>query len=325
MPQQILFISGLPRCATTAFVSLLSQHPQVSEPAQKEPHFFLPKRLRETGYALESGGHKLPFSRLGFCLTESQYFRNFRLREDAKFCIDGSTLYSVHDGSFSEIARHTGIEPYFLLLTRDPLKRAISHYLFSQSRGEEHRLFQNALDEERSEGSTDWILGGYFRGSQLRPAVDEITREFGRDRLCVVDIDKSALFLQPTMDNLTHTLGLPAYSFDFDVYSNAVPQFSSPRAARLRILARQIRQINPSLLDNRMTRSLFESSIRRLASPLPQTQRNVTLSDAWQSRFEAVRKENERIMDEQGLALPLSLKERDAAIDPNQLTLHYKL
>jgi len=42
--KKFLFIPGLPRCATTSFVQVLGQHPDIFLPKMKEPHFFLRDR-----------------------------------------------------------------------------------------------------------------------------------------------------------------------------------------------------------------------------------------------------------------------------------------
>jgi hypothetical protein len=303
MKTKVLFVSGLPRCATTAFASVLCQHPEITEPAQKEPHFFLPEVLKAKGYALKDSGDVKPFTRLGFSLTKHEYWRNLRAKHQATFLLDGSTLYSAHEGSFSSIAHAKDIEPFFFLLKRDPLKRAVSHYLFSRSRGEEYRTFMDALRDEQQGQHRNWILGGYLRGSKLYPAVEEILREFGQSRLKVVDIESTSIFSQQTMNRITQVLGISPYEFNFGVYPNKVPDLTGRYGRQLRIMARKARQINPLLVDNKLTRRIFEATLRRFAGPQNSEQTEILVSQGWQEAFAEVRSRNDSIVSANQLLL----------------------
>lgn len=293
---KIVFIPGLPRSATTTLASLLVQHPDVAAPRQKEPHFFLPAAVRARLYAYE-GATRRPFAELGFCHDRPAYLHNLRATAAAAVHVDASTLYCVHPEAFTAIAADAQIDPYFIFLHREPLPRARSHYRFSVSRGEEARTFTQALEEEARGERANWLLGGYFKASALAPAVTTALQLFGPDRVRLANIDHQQIASPAFMAAVERFLGLPAHDFNFAVYPNAVPELSHPLARRGRILARRVRQLNPMLIDNPVTRWVFEHTMSRLhaltgagATPAPHARE--PLHDDWRRRFADLAQQN---------------------------------
>ena len=88
---KIVFIPGLPRCATTTLASLLVQHPAVAAPRHKEPHFFLPAGDAARLYAYE-GRARRPYPTLGFCQDRAAYLHTLRAGTPATLHVDASTL-----------------------------------------------------------------------------------------------------------------------------------------------------------------------------------------------------------------------------------------
>lgn len=291
---KVLFIPGLPRSATTTLASLLVQHPAVAAPRQKEPHYFLP--AQEALYAFD-GARRRPFARLGFCQDRRAYWHNLRAEQPAALHIDASTLYCVQPAAFAAIAAEREIDPYFLFLHRDPLRRARSHYRFSRSRGEEARTLAAALEEEARGERDHWLLGGYYKASDLTPAVTTALRLFGPDRVRLANCETQQLATPAFMAAVLRYLHLPAYDFDFTVYPNAVPDLTQPLARQARILARKLRQLHPGVIDNRVTRWLFERGMTRLqalpGAPAAHTgAADEHLPESWAQRFAALAQAN---------------------------------
>lgn len=293
---KIVFIPGLPRCATTTLASLLVQHPAVAAPRHKEPHFFLPAGDAARLYAYE-GRARRPYPTLGFCQDRAAYLHTLRAGTPATLHVDASTLYGVHPEAFAAIAADRDIDPSFIFLHRAPLPRARSHFRFSVSRGEEARTFEQALDEEARGERAHWLLGGYHKASALTPAVTRALALFGPERVRLANIDTQQIASPAFMSAVLDFLGLPAHDFDFAVYPNAVPDLTQPLARRARILARQARQLHPGLIDNPVTRWVFEHTMLRLhalsrgATPAHPPARE-TLRDDWVRRFADLAQQN---------------------------------
>lgn len=254
--KKFLFIPGLPRCATTSFVQVLGQHPDIFLPKIKESHFFLP--LKEQFYMFDNKGNKIPFGKCGFINSETAFNRNYNEFKEKKTFIDGSTLYAVHPTSIDYIASQKEIDPYFIILKRDPFKRAISHYLYSISRGEEYRSFERALADEKNKKYPTWLLGGYLKGSSSRECEEKIKFYWGTEKLIVADIDNENIFNDSYMSSIINFLNLQNFNFNYNVQSNSLVYTENKVIEYLRISLKRLRQQNPLIIDNKITRFLFE-------------------------------------------------------------------
>lgn len=260
--KRFLFVPGLPRCATTSFVQLLDQHEGIFLPKIKEPHFFLP--AKENYFMFDRKGRHIPFKKSGFVNSYDEFLANYDGFTENKIFIDGSTLYAVHTNSIDEIARQQDIDPYFIILKRDPFKRAVSHYLYSVSRGEEYRKFDQALHDEQNGKFKYWLLGGYIAGSDSKQCEEKIKKYWGAGRLIVADIDKDDIFSSLFMEKVLSFLGLPSFNFDFNTQANALTYTENPVMKEIRIVMKKVRQLNPSLVDNKITRPLFEKFMKSI-------------------------------------------------------------
>jgi hypothetical protein len=149
-------------------------------------------------------------------------------------------------------------DPYFIIMNRDPFDRAFSHYKFSLSRGEEFRSFSKALEDERDGKYADWLLGGYVKGSKVGPIKKEVIRCFSESKLMEVDLRESDIFTKDFFRKVCCFLGLQDYEFNFDVYENASGVIENPILNKFRIFFRSLRQHNPYIFDNKITRYFFE-------------------------------------------------------------------
>ncbi|MDN2661074.1 hypothetical protein OW491_14785 [Neptunomonas sp. CHC150] len=253
--KKALFIPGLPRCATTSLVNVIGQRNEIGVGIQKEPHYFIPAKDKEKIYSFD-GRKKTPFQKLGFCETESSYIANYKMLVNEEYFVDASTLYSAYPESIKEIAKYFNA-PKFVILYRSALSRAYSHYLFSKSRGEEYRDFQSALNEEVEGVTSEWLLKGYFAGSRLTPLVNEINEIFGKESFLIIDIEKSDLYSKEVLSAIESFLDLDSIDYDFAIYENGSTSLSNPLLRWIRKVLKKIRQLNPELIDNKVTRKLF--------------------------------------------------------------------
>lgn len=262
--KKLLIIPGLPRCATTSLVNLLSQHPDIHMPRVKEPHFLIPQAVTERLYAFNADGSKKPFRNCGFITSVEQYKKNIGYYSSQDILIDASTLYSVHTGFLTELVQLEDLDPYFIILKRSPFERAFSHFCFSQSRGEEYRSFKDALQDELAGKTDDWLLGGYLKGSCYRSVEKKIIEAYGREKLLLVDIDETDLLSRELLSKFLMFLNVTDYQFSDQVYCNESGVIDNRVLASLRVVLRQLRQLNPSLIDNRLFRRLFEGFMARV-------------------------------------------------------------
>lgn len=135
-----LLVVGAQRCGTTWVHDLLAAHPDVAmaRPARPEPKVFLSEEDSARG-------------REWYLKT---FFGHAR---DERVLGEKSTSYLEHAEAADRAARVLG-EPLVLVVLRDPVRRARSHWAFSTDNGLEQRSLTEVL-ERNLEGPLPWTPG----------------------------------------------------------------------------------------------------------------------------------------------------------------------
>jgi hypothetical protein len=124
-------IAGVQKGGTTALHRYLRAHTQVFVPAQKELHFFDDEGVdwRAPDYA--------------------QLLHHFAAALPEQMCGEATPIYTYWPPALERIARHNpGIR--IIVLLRDPVERAYSHWVMERSRGNEDLPFAQAIRSGRS-------------------------------------------------------------------------------------------------------------------------------------------------------------------------------
>lgn len=163
------FVLGVAKAGTTSFHHYLRQHPSLHLPYVKELHYFdAPREVFEA----ELDGYLEHFAEAGTRVSGEatvSYFRNV-------------------DPVARRMSRLYGdAPPRFLLLLRDPVSRAYSHYLHNVSEGREEASFAEALAAERADPAQkreQWKA--YFTDGLYAETLTEWFDRFPRERFLVL-------------------------------------------------------------------------------------------------------------------------------------------
>jgi hypothetical protein len=136
---------GAQKAGTTSLYYYLIEHPDVAPAFAEEVHFF---------------DHHWPdvdWYRANFPLALRRSWRKLRGRGSA---VGESTPYYLFHPAVAERVRQTVPDVRLLVLLRDPVDRAYSHYQHSVRRGRETLSFEEAIDAERERlaGEEDRLL-----------------------------------------------------------------------------------------------------------------------------------------------------------------------
>lgn len=196
-----VFVIGAAKCGTTALVDYLFQHPDVYQGYEKECHFFNDDEAFECG-------------------TEA-YIREFFNKSDSfAIRIDGTPGY-LRDGSkvIPRIKQVYGNEELkqlkFIVMLRDPLDRAYSHYRHMCRLNLENQSFSEAIKREderlgsKFKGSNWW---GYYKDSQYVCQLDEWVNEFESNNIKIIRQKDLLSNPQSEIDGLCEFLGLKKFS-----------------------------------------------------------------------------------------------------------------
>ena len=148
-PRIGFLIGGVQKAGTSALAGYLSAHPALALPRGKEAHVF---------DAPDFDGWDRP-------RIEREYAAHFAGFGDGRLHGDATPIYLFHETLIARIAAYNPAMRWIVLL-RDPVARAISHYRMERARGAERWPLWAALLLER------WRLRGhrddFGHGSPLR-------------------------------------------------------------------------------------------------------------------------------------------------------------
>ncbi len=149
-----LFIVGAMKAGTTSFVEMLSAHNDVYVPPVKEPHYFvnnLPKNIYEPSrffslenYLQNEFPKPLHITKIE---TEAQYKKVYSLQNNQTYLVDASTCYLTAPES-PELIKKYHPDAKIIILVRNPLQRAYSHYTMAVGLARETRSFNEAIKQE---------------------------------------------------------------------------------------------------------------------------------------------------------------------------------
>lgn len=122
------YIIGAQKAGTTALWRYLSLHPEISMPTDKESPFFLSKGLISAGW-------------------DTHVSNSFQTKPNTTIEGSASPYYMCYPIAAKRIARQFP-DAKFIIILRDPIERAYSHYSMLRRIGNENRSFEQAVSEQ---------------------------------------------------------------------------------------------------------------------------------------------------------------------------------
>jgi len=149
-----LFLVGAMKAGTTSFIEMLGLHPNIYVSPIKEPHFFadsLPEQLYAPSsfFSIESYFEK-DFPKplhIGHVIEPPDYDKLFSLAKEEEYLLEGSTMYLHAPEVASKISDYNP-KAKIIILLRDPLQRAFSHYKMLVGLSREIRSFEKVISED---------------------------------------------------------------------------------------------------------------------------------------------------------------------------------
>ena len=211
------FVLGVAKGGTTSLHHYLRQHPGLFLPYEKELHFF---DADEERFSTGLNSYLQYFSDAGDRLAGDatpSYFRNVKVVADRMRHLYGDA------------------PPRFLLLLRDPVERAYSHYLHNVSEGREPLSFEEALAAEQANPVSkrdEWK--GYFADGVYADTLEEWFARFGRDRFLILQSGTLAQTPDVALERIFRFLDVdPTVEVDTDAYLNRTGEKQSRALGRL--------------------------------------------------------------------------------------------
>lgn len=123
------FLVGAQKSGTTSLFAALADHPSILKPRLKEPFYY---------------GNDIRYAK-----GRKFYAANFPATKDGKFYADGSTNYLDHPLAAVRIREDVPVAKIIVIL-RNPVERAYSHYRMQVRNNIEELTFDQALEQEEA-------------------------------------------------------------------------------------------------------------------------------------------------------------------------------
>ena len=219
-----LFILGAAKCGTTSLYNVLSRHPEVHVSYIKEPSFFC-------SY----------FQAVSNPVIYHSLFDN-----KSKWRVDASTMYLTNPET-PEVLSHLFPEARFIIILRDPVKRA--HALYRWMRRHDHvdgkpyeliDCFNEAVNIENERFHSPAFWQGcrmypwnyfYWRSSLYYEQIERYFKVFRREQILVLTLADFAADPGSSCDSISEFLGIDLqpflgsdeWSFNVDASPSAPP------------------------------------------------------------------------------------------------------
>ena len=161
-----LFCVGAQKAATSYLYKLLEQHTEICFSEIKEMHFFDSDSNYKKGI--------------------NSFNKLFESDANTKYLADFTPAYLPTEKALSRISKHFKEQAKLIVILRDPVKRAFSHYNMNINQGRENRPFEKMVAEEiKKEQAMTTILGRGKYAEQL----DTLFKYFDSEQVLVLSFD----------------------------------------------------------------------------------------------------------------------------------------
>ena len=215
---------GAAKSGTTTLYDILRQHPEVYLPSFKEPHFFdIPDVYAK-----------------GIHWYKETYYNSVKTEK----CIgDFTPSYFYEEESANRILQNLGKELKFIVILRNPVDRAYSHYLHSLRDERESLIFTAAIDLEKERlqvynTKTDYLNNlrhSYVAQGQYGKMLQSYLKHFPIENFLFIHFEEDFIRnRKQTIDKVYDFLRLDtSFQFDVNIKSNPASRARSKTVKRL--------------------------------------------------------------------------------------------
>ena len=248
-----LFLIGAAKSGTTALASSLGQHPAIASLPIKEPGHFstdlrIPvfssryNRLLQWDEAAYFKKARLEERHIGFVESESNYQKlvdqAITTYPNANYVLDASTAYLYSANAPAQL-RHYAPDAKIVLILRNPVERAYSHYTMALKYGMEQEEPLQAFKREAEFNPAHWGQDEcYLELGQYAKQLERWLECFPLDQLHIIWYDDFTADPQKAMNALMKYLDLPTFVLQQSDQLNAgaVPKYATLNKWAMRTL-----------------------------------------------------------------------------------------
>jgi GT2 family glycosyltransferase len=254
--KSIFLCVGTQKAGTTTLHDILKQHPDIYLPKSKEAHFF------DTDENYNKG--------LDWWLDTF-----FGASKNKKVMGTMTPEYLAYEEVPERIAKTLGTDIKIIIILRNPINRAYSHYLMSRRRGYEDHSFEKAisLEEERiKQGDFERSHFSYISRGKYYEQVKRYIDTFSKENILILKFEDD--FLQNREETITKVLnflGVENIPLTVDLKSNKATQPKFQKISKLIYSDNFLKKILRSFIKS----SKVKVAINQFIDRLNQTEKSI--------------------------------------------------
>lgn len=234
---------GAQKSGTTTLYDILRQHPEVFLPANKELHFF------DDDFNYQKG---------------MNYYKNFFADAIGYRAVGEITpAYLYFEKCPQRIYNTLGGDIKFIIILRNPVERAFSHYLMSYKRGYENKNFHKAVLEEKNRINSDYFAKSHFsyidRGYYSKQIQNYFTF-FSTENIKILIFEDFLQDKQNVVSSILEFLNVKSTRLKIEIKSNAAGNYPILLKKLLLSESKMKKRISSKMPAN------FKNNIKRILS-----------------------------------------------------------
>ena len=216
------FIVGAPKSGTTSLYHYLSEHPQVEMSSQKEPDYFSDKAIHEQGMYYAK-------NRVD---TLDKYESLFVQKESVVYG-EASVSYLFYENVAEDIKKYNPNAKIIIML-RNPIERAFSHYLMDYRLGLISDSFENVLAKISKHKNAHLFYQQYIEVSKYAKQIQRYLVFFEKDNILFIDYEDFKINVSKTVDQVYNFLHISTeFAADINTKHNT---FTMPKNKVIRLI-----------------------------------------------------------------------------------------
>jgi len=247
-------IAGAAKSGTTVLYEHLVTHPSIFIPSIKECRFFsnMPRDFR--------GGPAASFMNQG-PRTWGAYQALFQ-GQDEMVCGDiCNDCFFYYERSIENIKKYVGTDLPIVIILRNPVERAYSHYLQAVRMGSESKTFEEALALEPARRAKNYVWSMLYRQTGLSAdATESFLSNFRNVQVYLYE----EIFTDNGLRHLQEFIGVSPISFDLARRANVAQQ----RVPKSWFLNKSVMSVRHALIKAGVYRSLPKGVNRLLGAAI---------------------------------------------------------
>ena len=234
------FIVGAPKAGTTSLYHYLNQHPSIEMSRIKEPNFFSSTSIKESGTYYNST----------IVDNYEDYHLLFNSKNKGVLFGEASVSYLFYNDVANKIKKYNPASRIIIVL-RNPIERAFSHYLMDYRLGLVTQRFENIVNSfQENIGNKNYLYQQYIQSGKYSEQVLSYINKFRRDHVLIIDYNKFTQDKHKIVKDIYSFLEVDAdYSADLTINYNKF-MISSYRIVNWFYSIRFIRKIIAFLLPD---------------------------------------------------------------------------